>query len=466
MKKKTRNILFLILVAIFLIAVPFFIIYSQGYRIDFENRKLTQTGALFFKIEPGRSEVLISKDKLKKTSFLFHSALIENLIPKKYKIEILKDGYYSWYKELEVKAKTVTESKGIILIPKNPEITVASKNTQQIWELPDNKNYILLETEKENSWALKIYDIEKRLKTYLLQEKDFNSAEAQFLDLKVSSDGKRIILKMGIKEQIKYYLLEINNPSKPVLLTYFNSDITKIAFDPSDNESIIYTKDRVLYKYNIKKQQYLPILNKDDTFIPNIVSFETTNNDIYFLNSSGILTKTNSSFNNFEELNKEPLIIKKETPYSIKTFNDFVFIIENKTIYLLNKENQTFEFFFEGLVYLKPSPDYTKLLYGSDHEMWFMYLQEVYEGVKKNPKDKEFLIRTSKYIKEAVWLNSSYIAYNENENIKITETDTRDRLNIVDIAQIENPKLLWSGVKKELLILSNLNLSLYSYSSF
>jgi WD40 repeat protein len=466
MNKKVRNILFFTLVAIFLIAAPFFILHSQGYRIDFENKKLTQTGALFFKIEPGRSEVLISKDKLKKTSFLFHSALIENLVPKKYNIEVLKEGYFSWSKELEVKAKTVTESKGIVLIPKNPEITIASKGTQQIWELPDKRNYILLDEERENSWALKTYDIEKRLKTYLVKETDFDSTEAQFLDLKVSSNGKKIVLKVGVHEQIRYYLLEIDNPLEPVLLTFFNSDITKIAFDPSNDEYIIYTKNNILFKYDTEKQQYFPILNKENQFIPNIVSYEIVHNDIYFLNSSGILTKTNSSFNSFEELNEEELLIKKETPYSIKIFNDFIFVVENKKAFLLNKEKKAFEVFFDGLEYLKPSPDYTKLAYGSTHEMWFMYLQEAYEGSKKNPRDKEFLVRTSKDIKGLTWLNSSYIAYNENETIKITETDTRDKLNIVEIAQIENLELLWNEVKKELLILSSSNLSLFSYPLF
>jgi WD40 repeat protein len=271
---------------------------------------------------------------------------------------------------------------------------------------------------------------------------------------------------MGINEQIKYYLLEINNPSEPTLLTFFDSDITKIAFDPSDNKKIIYTKDNILFKYDTEKQEYFPILNKEDQFIPNIISYEIVNNDVYFLSNLGILTKTNSSFNNFEELNTEKLVIRKETPYSIKIFNDFIFVLENKKIYLLNNEEKLFEEFFNNLEYLKPSPDYTKIAYGSNHEMWFMYLKDVYEGSQKNTRDKEFLIRTSKEIKDLTWLNSSYLAYNENETIKITETDTRDRLNIVDIAQLENSKLLWNETKKELLILSNSNISLYNYPLF
>lgn len=465
MNKRRRNILLIFLIAIFLIVAPFLILYSQGYRIDFENRKLTQTGALFFKIEPGRSEILISKNRLKKTSFLFQSALVENLVPDKYSVEITKEGYYSWEKELEVKAKTVTESKGIILIPIDPEITIASKNTQQIWEL-SNKNYILLDNEDEDSWALKIYDIEKRLKTYLLEEADFNSKKADFLELITLNDDKKVIVKIAVNEEIKYYLLDLSNPSEPLLLTYFIPDNTIITLDPSDSKNIIYIKNNIFYRYDTEKQQYSPILDKDDQLISKIISYKIIHNDIYLLNEEGFLIKTNSSFNNFEEINQVELEIKKETPYSIEIFNDFIFITENKTAYLLNKETKEFEFFFDNIKYLKPSPDYTKVVYGSNHEMWFMYLQEVYENSKKNSGDKEFLIKTSQNIKEITWLNSSYIAYAEDNTIKITETDTRDKINIVDIAEMENTDLLWNGQKKELLIISNSNLYLYYYPLF
>lgn len=82
----------------FLLIAPSIVLYSQGYRIDFENKKITQTGGLFLKISPKQADIYLNGKLSRKTDFFFGSALIENLLPKKYKLEIKKTGYQSWKK--------------------------------------------------------------------------------------------------------------------------------------------------------------------------------------------------------------------------------------------------------------------------------------------------------------------------------------------------------------------------------
>jgi hypothetical protein len=99
-------------------AAPGVVLYSQGYRFDFEQRTITQTGAFYCKVLPGNANVYINDKYAKKTSMFTNSALLENLLPRKYKIEIRKDGYHSWQKNLEIKERQVAEAKHIILFPK------------------------------------------------------------------------------------------------------------------------------------------------------------------------------------------------------------------------------------------------------------------------------------------------------------------------------------------------------------
>ncbi|GAI49198.1 unnamed protein product, partial [marine sediment metagenome] len=42
--------------------------------------------------------------------------------------------------------------------------------------------------------------------------------------------------------------------------------------------------------------------------------------------------------------------------------------------------------------------------------------------------------------------------------IKIAEIDDRDRINVVDIAEFENPKIFWNKNDKKLYVLSEENL--------
>ncbi|MEK7503802.1 MAG: hypothetical protein AAB577_02360 [Patescibacteria group bacterium] len=119
MTKKARTILFGICVFLFALTAPTVILYSQGYRFDFETKKVVQVGGLYFKVAPRSAQVYLN-GKLKETTSLFtSSALIENLLPKMYYVEIKKDGYHSWQKTLEVKERQVTDAKNITLFPQN-----------------------------------------------------------------------------------------------------------------------------------------------------------------------------------------------------------------------------------------------------------------------------------------------------------------------------------------------------------
>ena len=83
MTKKMRKILFLLCLFLFLLIAPTAILYSQGYRLDFENKKFTQTGGIFLKILPKQVEVYLDGKLRDKTDFFFGSILIEDLLPKK-----------------------------------------------------------------------------------------------------------------------------------------------------------------------------------------------------------------------------------------------------------------------------------------------------------------------------------------------------------------------------------------------
>jgi hypothetical protein len=99
------------------LAAPSLIFYSQGYRFDFETKRIVQTGGLYLKAAPRGAQVYINGILKDETSVFGSSSLIKNLIPKTYSIEVRKQGYHSWQKNLPVLEKQVTEAKNIILFP-------------------------------------------------------------------------------------------------------------------------------------------------------------------------------------------------------------------------------------------------------------------------------------------------------------------------------------------------------------
>jgi len=412
MTKKTRKILFFICLFLFLLIAPTTIFYSQGYRFDFDppagGKRITQTGGLFLKNLPKQVEVYLDGKLKEKTDFFFGSILIEDLLPKKYKIEIKREGYHPWGKTLEVKEKEVAEAKNVILFPKNLNFSILTKGVEEFWFSPDQRKIILKEG-NEKGWALKLYELNKDVKSHLIAEKDIWPVEADLLDLRFSEDSKEISLEVGAAEQIKYFTLALNKT--PPLL--------------------------------IEAEPPLPPFE-------NIITYEEVNNAIYYLDNFGQL------FKNEEKLTETSFPIKQETEYALTIFQDFIFLRENDILYQLNLSSKSFEKIFEGAQGLKISLDSKKLVYFSDYEIWILFLKDGL--LQKKAGDRIFLMRLSEKIRNCLWLNSHYLVFNIGDIIKISEIDERDKINVVDIGELKNPRIFWNKVEKRLYLLSEGNL--------
>jgi hypothetical protein len=182
MARKTRTIFFITLVVLFLLVAPSTVLYSWGYRFDFESRRITQTGGFYFKVLPKSVQILLDGKPIKRTDFFFGAAFIDNLLPKTYELELKKEGYHSWKKILEIKEKQVTDAKSVVLLPQNPELSILSKNVEEFFVGPDQKRMILKEA-GDKEWTLKLLELETNVKSHLADQKDLaTSSPREFVE--------------------------------------------------------------------------------------------------------------------------------------------------------------------------------------------------------------------------------------------------------------------------------------------
>lgn len=422
MTKRSRTILFLIFISLFILIVPPIVLYTQGYRLDIGEKKLKQTGGFSLKIDPRQAEIYIDGESKKTTDMFFGSAFIDNLLPQKYKIEAKKEGYHSWEKNLEVKEKEVTEAKNIVLFPNNPNLTLLSQGVKNLWFSPDGKKLITKEM-NQNGWGLKLYNLDKNIKSQLLNERDVYINGADLLGLEFSQDSKEIYLDIGMKEQEK-------------------------------NFSLILDKTPVALEERIK-----PLIPD------NVIAYQKINNEIYYLDDSGQIFRTDQSFGQKIKLSDAVFPIKQETEYKLTVIQDLIFLQEEKNLYLLNQDTKSFDgiqrpfdIFFDRINSLKASPDNKKLVYFSDNEIWVLFIKDDLGQPHKTAGEKLFINRFSEKIGDVFWINSSYLAFNVGDKIKISEIDDRDKMNIIDFIELKNPKILWDENNKKLNILSEGNL--------
>jgi len=100
------------------------------------------------------------------------------------------------------------------------------------------------------------------------------------------------------------------------------------------------------------------------------------------------------------------------------------------------------------------SPDLKKLAYVSNNEIWIFFLTNVYDQPSRSAGEKVFLVRLADKITDLFWINSDYLVFSAGDRIKISETDNRDSLNVIEIIETKTPEIFWSESEKRLYVLT------------
>ncbi|MEA3296142.1 MAG: hypothetical protein U9Q27_03340, partial [Patescibacteria group bacterium] len=487
MTQKSRKILIYFLIFLFLIISPILILYSQGYCFDFENKKITQTGTLFFKTIPKYTEIYLNKNLKNKTDFLFGSTLIENLAPKQYEIAVKKNNFVSWEKTLEVKAMQVNNAKNIILFPENPKFKNLNKNQineiENFWAVP-NQEKIILQEKEINQWVLKLFDTKKIVKTRLITEKEIlkilkisDKNKLELLNLSFSSNPEIILLETEIKDARQYFALNIKKTPIDIVALDFLDPATKeisiysfpqkfnVISDYKDLLKILFLKNNELYITGLseKKENIAPVAK-------NILTYcVAQNNTIYYLNKNGEFYKTDFSFKTKEKLLKNAFDLDLEKKYKLENKKNFIFLTRDKSLYLFNSGTKSFKRLSNSVKNFIVSPDLKKICYINEYEIWILFLKDQYEQPIRKSGDEIFLTRFSKKIQNIFWLNSYYLMFNIQKNnneyeTKIMEIDNRDKINTYALFSNQisenqnNAKMFWNENNNKAYILSDKNL--------
>lgn len=118
---KQRSLSLIILGIVFILVAPIIVLYSLGYKMD-EDFSFQKTGGIFIHSNIANSSVSIDGEFFKTNGIFIRNTLIQDLVPNKmYKIEVKKEGYQSWLKDVYVYPSIVSEGS-VMMLPKQFEI--------------------------------------------------------------------------------------------------------------------------------------------------------------------------------------------------------------------------------------------------------------------------------------------------------------------------------------------------------
>lgn len=305
MTQGARRLIFYGLVLVFIFIAPATILYATGYSFDWEKRQLVKTGAFYFKSLPKGAQIFINGE-LKDTT----PAFIDRLLPHQYLIEISKDGFWPWKKNLSIQSLSgtetplVTEARNILLIPKNPEISLVLNNATSTLDYllsPEEKaafyqaSTTATSTLKDvASWTLfenSIYYLQKS--NLILYKTDINgTSKAQISFQSLPMTEKTYQIKVSKAEiaiwepQGTLYLL---NPETKIFEAIAN-EIDGAEFS-SDNKKLLYWNSHEIFVLWLKEVLVQPYRKAGDkelitrfaNKIAQAIWFSETNEHIIFV---------------------------------------------------------------------------------------------------------------------------------------------------------------------------------------
>jgi dipeptidyl aminopeptidase/acylaminoacyl peptidase len=274
-----KKVFFSILIFLALFTVTFAIIaYGRGYRFNLGQKSITTTGILSTVSFPDGASIYLDGKLVSATNASL------NLTPAWYQIKIIKDGYQSWEKRINIKGEVVSKVDAF-LIPINPSLralTVSGILSPTLSPTGSKTAYIIPQEDSTSSAILKpktgVWMIDLRSgplggksepkAIYLTRNQfDWNNAKLTW-----SPDEKQLLLSFQNKEDKKEtvsnnYLLSTDGENTiltdvtsklsdiqtswkemkdqkddenlstlpPVLSNFLKSNTTRIKFSPDEN---------------------------------------------------------------------------------------------------------------------------------------------------------------------------------------------------------------------------------------
>lgn len=267
----------LLLLVVFVVALLALIGYARGYKINFEDKSIGSTGILVASSYPTGAKIFING--------ILKGATNTNisLQPGQYLVEIKREGYSTWKKNITIKGEVVVKADAL-LFPINPSLSpitslginkaIFSEKFNKIILISDNNDPLKdgMYTLQNSDRSLSIFNPLKLIALKSIFDKSTSLIDSKF-DL--SPEGKQLMIASSSsylisaeeenteafnitksKENIIDAWITLNEKNTEKILETFEEPLPKIA---SESFKIIsFSPDDTKILYQAKKNTTLP----------------------------------------------------------------------------------------------------------------------------------------------------------------------------------------------------------------
>ena len=428
-----RRLFFALTIVFFLLISPIAILYTSGYRYDFDNKSLQKIGMIIIKTTPENADIYLNDQYVANKSPYKESSLF----PDTYNVKISRDGYNSWEKSLTVKSKLVTWiSYARIFLLDPPTRTVAERLEPADFALSPNYNklaYVASDLSGPELWVTDIETLDQN-KIFSAESLSGNYKKGSLTNLRWSPNNRNVLFDLTSGNIIRHFIVDIEKPTESTLMPQTN--LKQLRWDAQDADFVYYLNKDSLYSLNLTK------IIEPTTIAQNVVSYNFNSRSIYYLkrttenNGLDVLNITK----NQTEQNSEPTTISQVPDHNytleISPDNQLALLADNKTLYLADGNN--FTKLKDNVLDFAWSAKDNGLVMVTENEVWFHKIEKDGKQIghpQYSLNETNLLTRYSTKIDSAVWYpDEEHILFATNNKLYIKELDNRDKANSTELA--------------------------------
>lgn len=238
--RPVRLAMLIVFIAVFFVISPLIIMYTAGYRYDWQNGLLKETGAISIDVEPRNAVVYLNGIRLEDRMPI----RLNNIAPAKYSLKITAPGYFDWIKEIEVKNKQTNYTKEISLIKKNkPEILINKKIDN--YGLSYDGRFIIYSAKQNSHTEIWLWDNTTGQEIFLDR---LNSAEP--ISMIWAENNNHVLVADSALPYDNLIVINAENPLKHVNLVKNNLGIKKFQWRDSSDPQLYYSTKENIFIYS------------------------------------------------------------------------------------------------------------------------------------------------------------------------------------------------------------------------
>jgi hypothetical protein len=216
---------------------PLLVLYTAGYRYNISTNSVTRTGVLSITTSIRNADIYLDGQYTQTKT----PEVLKRIMPDEYSLELSKEGYHSWFGDIEVESGRTVQLQNVMLFTDtNPEL-LFNKDTQVLSVNPNGESiaYVVREGGWQETWLYFPQDNAHILIAQVIDAEDEVS-------LSWSAQGSYLLVFDITNESIQVF-----NDQGGIVETDYD-DAIATAWHPSDDHLLSLTTNSQIMQLNLQ----------------------------------------------------------------------------------------------------------------------------------------------------------------------------------------------------------------------